>query len=167
VIECPNCGITFSPRRTACPKCDAFETPRDARLAYWKANAEDRLHEGAPAEVVRADLIEQGFSDVQADEIIGATLSSVKGENRRFGLLRLMAGIVMTVFGALAVGFALMTFRRDAPVRLGGGALGLMIAGGAVMFGAGLLACLSGAFAALTGKESGIGPPTEQDFLEE
>jgi hypothetical protein len=73
----------------------------------------------------------------------------------------------MVLFGAGCVLLALLTFRDDSPVRLGGRALGLMLFGGTIIFGLGLLACVSGVFTSFTGKESGIGPPMGEQFVDE
>ena len=153
MIDCPNCGISFTPSYATCPKCNNFETPRSARMAYLKDDAEDRLHDGDLPEDVLSDLITNGLSELDADQLVRNTMSSLKRKHRGFGIIRLMIGIVMICFGISCIGCLLLTLRPDAPVRLDAGATATILGGGIFFSFIGLLAFLSGILATLTGQE--------------
>ena len=155
MIECPNCNISFKPSHAVCPRCKKFETPIQARKAYLEELAENRIMDGDNPEDVRTDLLANGFSDVEADDLIIRETSALARENRGYGILRLAAGIVMAVVGGVAIIFALLTLGENAPVRLSGRAFATMVIFGAGMSGTGLLAILSGGISTLTGKTPG------------
>lgn len=167
LIACPNCEINYSARNATCPRCKSFETPRDVRTAYWNADAVERLHEGSRPDDVRAELIAAGFPDAHADEIIRSTRAQIKGENRRFGFIRLLVGIAMICFGTLAVGVVLFSFRPGSSVRLGGRTIAFLLFGGGAMYVSGVLALVSGALATLTGREPRIGPPSHHQYVDD
>jgi hypothetical protein len=153
MIHCPNCDIQFTARYPRCPYCGDYETPWKERRRYLRKDATDRLHDGGHPPLIRASLIESGFSDAEADEVLHLAGVSLRRENRRHGVYRLAVGAVMLVFGLFALGNVIMTFQPDSGVRLGGRALGLLLIGGFALSGLGLLACLSGVWAMLTGKD--------------
>jgi hypothetical protein len=153
VIHCPHCNIQYSPGRKTCPGCNAFETPRDAHLAYLKNDAIGELQDGDDPEHVRSQLIKRGFSDLEADTLVRQTLSAIKAENRRWGIVPLVAGIPTTLIGFGLVAFWFMVVRDDAIPRPRQGTGGLLYFGGLLLM-TGLLASFYGGYALVTGKRT-------------
>jgi hypothetical protein len=158
MIPCRRCGISYSPGYATCPQCHAV-TPREPRLAYLAADAARRVDAGQPAAEVRADLIGGGFSEIDADVIVRGAVGKLRRETRRDGMLRLLIGFGMTALGACSLLAAFLTAGRWAAY---------LLIGGTALIGSGLLAILSGAISALTGRTPPIGPiPRETEVVED
>jgi hypothetical protein len=80
-------------------------------------------------------------------------LSATKAENRRWGIIPLVAGMLMTLIGFGLMTFWLMVVRDDSIPKPGRGTGGLLYFGGVLLM-TGLLASFSGAYALLTGKRT-------------
>lgn len=154
LVKCPTCDISFSASHVACPICNAFKTPRDARMSYLQMTAEERLHDGYDSERVRSDLEAGGFSDLEVEAILHKGHSYRRRENRRAAFIRLIAGIAMTCFGVGMLTAVALSLRQDSPVRIRRG-FGAVLVGGLAFLGIGIFASLTGVLTLVTGNERG------------
>ncbi|WP_442511783.1 hypothetical protein SH528x_003526 [Novipirellula sp. SH528] len=145
MITCTNCNIAFSPGFATCPRCKTFETPVSDRKRYLTQDAKNRISDGQPAADVRAHLVANGFSDADADALVGDAASGLRSETRGHGLRRFVVGLLMLMLA----GLFLAVLQSGARVRGSGFAIGFMI-----VAGGGLLATLSGLYTMLSGRES-------------
>ena len=132
MIRCRGCNISYSPSCVVCPVCGTT-TPFAPRRIYLEADAVRRVHAFDDPSAVVSDLRSNGFSDLEADEIVGRAIKEVRSESRRHGLRRFIIGMAAVVLGVPAC-------------------LGPMQLEGAFMFVFGILACISGVVAAITGR---------------
>ncbi|MEL6109178.1 MAG: hypothetical protein AAFU85_24490 [Planctomycetota bacterium] len=146
MINCPSCNISFSPSYEFCPRCKTFATPREPRHRYLKENAEWRISAGEPAEEVRELLLDAGFSESDADRIVGRANSALRAETRGNGVWRFVVGLLMLGLGGLFV-VVLMSG------SVGGKGIGL---GLGILLGGGGLAALSGLYTLISGRESRV-----------
>src|SRR5262245_35109321 len=114
MIHCPNCDIDYSPQGVKCPRCKRFETPREPRFEFLRNQAFQRIADGLDAELVRADLIEQGFSELEADRTLEAAQKAHSRENRHYGLKRLLMGLAMIFAGLILLGYGFLGFHPEA-----------------------------------------------------
>ncbi|MCS7471470.1 hypothetical protein NZK35_32890 [Stieleria sp. ICT_E10.1] len=147
MINCPNCDIKFSPSYATCPRCKSFETPARDREKYLKRNAADRISEGEDPEFVRDGLIQNGFSDAEADSIVRDATGDLRSDTRSGGLRRLAAGVAMLLFAGLI--FLVVSSGN----RIRGGVVVIVFF---AMLGFGLLATFSGLYTLVTGRESKV-----------
>jgi hypothetical protein len=162
MIHCPRCDIHYSPSHTTCPSCNSFQTPREVHLNYLKARAEEQLQDGDDPAAVRGALIKTGVSDLDADDVLRKGLASMRRENRRHGVVRLVAGIPMVLAGLAVVACGMYSLRKDSSIQLSGRIAALVLGSGGFLLVTGLLASVSGGYALLTGKDSGIRPLIEK-----
>ncbi|EMI54148.1 hypothetical protein [Rhodopirellula sallentina] len=145
MINCTNCNIAFSPSFATCPRCKSFETPPAIRNRYLTQDAKNRISDGQPSSDVRDYLIANGFSDADADALVGDAASGLRSETRGYGFRRFIVGVLMLTLAGL---FAAV-LQSGARVRGSGFAIGFMI-----LAGGGLLAAFSGVYTMLSGRES-------------
>ena len=144
MINCPNCRISFSPSFASCPRCQAFDTPLAARRSYLTQATKTRIDEGESPALVREDLLANGFSDLEADTLIGESVSSVRSETRRYGCRRFTIGVLMLGLAAFAIVIVL------SGARIRGGFVITVI----ILLGSGSLATISGLCSLISGRES-------------
>ena len=156
MILCPNCRIQFSSSCLRCPTCNVFETPPVERRKYLRDRAVERIHEGEHPHSVREKLISAGFVDFEADEVVWMAQEQLRSENRWYGFVRLIAGGVLVIGGLFSFAFAIEAIRMQ--INLGEATVYLLLGGIAGMLFGGL-ACVSGFYAVVTGRESKIAPP--------
>lgn len=158
MIVCDKCGVSYSPGCVSCPQCRAA-TPRESHLAYLAKDAARRVDAGERPDDVRAELVAAGYPEIEADTLVRAAVRKLRRETRRAGVLRFSLGIGMTALGAIAV---------VGPLLAGSRGIGYLLIGGAILFGSGLLAILSGGVSAVTGRTPPLGPiPSEADAVED
>jgi len=145
MIHCPLCDIQFSPGYTCCPRCKEFPTPRAKRREYLADRVATQISAGEELTIVRESLIEEGFGDADADSLIGNAVSKARSETRSDGLRRFLGGLAMLAAGGVCAVMLLTGVRSD-----------LVLAGLLIFLAGGATAAMSGLYAMLTGRESGL-----------
>jgi hypothetical protein len=103
MIACPSCKISFSPRHTRCPRCQAYEARLAERIEYLAVAAETALDRGVAPADVEAMLVEEGVPRLEACETVATKARKVKLAERSYGVVRLLGGSVILLAGMILV----------------------------------------------------------------
>ena len=122
------------------------------RRKYLRRRSEELATDGIRTAEIRQFLIEEGLDDLDADTIVSEVMKNVRAENRSHGCLRLMTGVVMLVFGTLALTALAASVTGKVPVLLSGRASIAFLVVGTTMVLTGILAIWSGIVSTATGK---------------
>jgi hypothetical protein len=108
-------------------------------------DAKNRISDGQSVLEVRQRLLENGFSDSEADVLLGDAASSVRRETRGYGMRRFFLG--MTMLGL--AGLLMLVVGSGATLRGASFSIGFLI-----LAGGGSLAAISGLYTMIFGRES-------------
>lgn len=100
-VTCPYCETQFTPEAGLCPACGDFRPPLAWTVDFETNRAELALSAGESAFLVRERLVDKGFCDVDADDIVAFARRKVRRTNRRVGRYRLVTGLALLVLGGL------------------------------------------------------------------
>lgn len=134
LVICPYCDTHFTPSVGICPACGDFRPPLEATADFETNRAEIDLFRGISSLFIQQRLVDKGFSEIVADDIVAAAVRNVRRSNRQTGGYRILAGA-----GLLAAGGLLAVVSRGLFVVHGILAIGL------ALFVAGVIQYVSGA----------------------
>jgi hypothetical protein len=134
LVICPHCDTQFIPAAGTCPACGDYRPPLASTADFETNRAELAIAGGESSLRVHQRLVDKGFSEIIADDIIASARRNVRRTNRRTGGYRILAGA-----GLLAAGGLLAVVSRGAVVVFG------ILAIGWALFVAGAIQYVSGA----------------------
>jgi hypothetical protein len=122
LVKCPDCKVEFSPSTGVCPSCREWRPSIDDARDFFVDEAVKALSSKETRSDVQQRLIENGFSELDADTIVSEAARKVRTANRALGrsrsvkglalmclngLILLVTGGMLFAYGLLAAGFAL------------------------------------------------------------
>ncbi|MBS0262137.1 MAG: hypothetical protein JSS02_09330 [Planctomycetes bacterium] len=143
MVICPHCQIGFHPRFQVCPRCGNYQVPAEEYAQFLKSQIVVEIESGCSVRDVEQMLVDGGFSECEATELVAQHARRGKRRTRTRG------------FGRLVVGGLALLLSVPAYFILKIVAIGLFLFG--------CFALPSGLYSLITGRDSGIAPP---DFVQ-